>query len=471
LASAKGLDVVVDLVSDEVKAGLEEAETGKGIPDEYKSLTTYFKIGFYRQQTLKMVFKLTQYMMAQSGGNADRLLRNLIDSRKLLSALKVVIENGVIWGSNIWSTVVGIVSAFIHNEPTSYAVIREAGLSHALLEIVTGRSGLAEEEAKRKGGGGDRGAVVDNASTAAAADVGDEPMEEGSTPSESNNKGKDEEDESSEDRKKDLPPRLHTPAVGIMPSIDSIGSIPTAFEAICLNASGLALLQTSGALETFFEVFESAVHIKCLTEHELASVLGSQFDELVRHHPVLRENGMKVVIEMLQRVEILGRKFAEEKGMGAKLWIEDGYGGMVVAGGRKALVGKIHKQSPETGTGSLTKPQRSDEEDVEIGDADVVASTVTFEETGSDGSPKTEVVALSDIINEEAEDVDRNQPSIVNFIDAAGRFLEGFLENANLSKDFIKRGGLDFLLDFYTVPSLPCDFVTSQANQMMSRVL
>ncbi|RPB00949.1 hypothetical protein L873DRAFT_1678406 [Choiromyces venosus 120613-1] len=471
LASAKGLDVVVDLVSDEVKAGLAEANTGKGIPDEYKSSTTDFKIGFYRQQTLKMVFKFMQHMMAQSGGNADRLLRNLIDSPKLLSALKVVIDNGTIWGSNIWSTVVAIVSAFIHNEPTSYAVIHEAGLSHALLETVTGRSGLAEEEAKRKKDEEDREAVVDNASTAATADADDEPMEEGSTPGESNDKGKGKEGESSEDRKKDLPPRLHTPAAGIMPSIDSIGSIPTAFGAICLNASGLALFQTSGALETFFEIFESADHVKCLTEHELASVLGSQFDELVRHHPVLRENVMKVVIEMLQRVEILGRKFAEEKGMGAKLWIEDGYGGMVVAGGRKALVGGIHKHSLEPAAGSSAKSQGGDEEDVEMGDADVVLPTLTFGETSPDGAPKDEVVALSDIIDEDAEDADKNQPSIVNFIDAAGRFLEGFLANANLSKDFIKRGGLDFLLDFYTVPSLPYDFATSQANQMMSRVL
>ena len=32
--------------------------------------------------------------------------------------------------------------------------------------------------------------------------------------------------------------------------------------------------------------------------------------------------------------------------MGAKLWIEDRHGGMVVAGGRKELVGKIHKYIP-----------------------------------------------------------------------------------------------------------------------------
>ena len=152
-------------------------------------------------------------------------------------------------------------------------------------------------------------------------------------------------------------------------------------------------------------------------------------------------------------------------------WIEDGYGGMVVAGGRKELVGKIRNHSREAGAGSSTKPQRSDEEDVEMGDADDVASMVTFEETSPDGSPKTEVVALSDIIDEEAVYADRNKPSIDNFIDAAGRAPEEFLANANLSKDFIKRGGLDFLLGLYTVSSFPYDFATNQANQMMSRVL
>ena len=126
---------------------------------------------------------------------------------------------------------------------------------------------------------------------------------------------------------------------------------------------------------------------------------------------------------------------------------------MVVTGGRKELVGKIHNHSREPGAGSPTKPQRSDEEDIEMGDADDVASMVTFEETSPDGSPKTEVVALSDIIDEEAEYADRNKPSIINFIDTAGRAPEGFLASANLSKDFTKRGGIDFLLDFIPFPA------------------
>ena len=114
----------------------------------------------------------------------------------------------------------------------------------------------------------------------------------------------------------------------------------------------------------------------------------------------------------------------------------------MVAGGKKALIGKIHKHSPEAGAGSSTKHQRSDKKGVEMGDAVVVASTVSFEETNPKGLPKTETAALSSITNEETKDADRSQPSIDNFIDAAGRFLEGFLANANLSKHFIKCGGL-----------------------------
>lgn len=477
LANARGLDVVVDLVADEVKAGIEEAEAGNGIPEEYRSTQTDFKIGYYRQQTLKMVFKFMQHMMAQSGGNADRLLRNLIDSPKLLTALKVVIDKGSIWGSHVWSTVVGMVSAFIHNEPTSYAVIHEAGLSHALLESVTGRPGLAETEARTKKEEEERVAsetsVGENSSAGATAGGEDDERMEGSVEGSSNVKDKGKEDEKAEERKKELPPRINPPAAGIMTSPDAIGSIPTAFGAICLNASGLSLFQTSGAMETFFEIFESSEHVKNMTDNDLGSMLGSQFDELIRHHPVLRESVMKVVIEMLQRIEVLGRRFAEEKGMGAKVWVEDGCGGMVVAGGRKALIGGdgMVKLVTATAAEGSNNPQGNDGEDVEMSDADATAPTTALAETKLDGLPKGDVVSLTDIVDEEAEDADKNQPSIATFIDVAARFLEGFLANTNQTKDFIKRGGLDFLLDFYTVPSLPSDFATSQANQMVARVL
>ena len=139
--------------------------------------------------------------------------------------------------------------------------------------------------------------------------------------------------------------------------------------------------------------------------------------------------------------------------MGSKLWIEEVYGEIVVTRGRNALGGKIHNPSLERGAGSSMKPQRSDEKDVDMGDVDVVAFTATFKETSLDDSTKTKVVALSGMIDEEVEDAGGNQASIVNIIDAAGTFLEGFLAHANLSKDFIKRGSLDVFLDFIPFPA------------------
>jgi E3 ubiquitin-protein ligase HUWE1 len=76
------------------------------------------------------------------------LLRNLIDSPQLLSALRVVLGNAKVFGSNVWSGAVNIMSSFIHNEPTSYAVIAEAGLSRGLLEAVTMRTINVPEKPK-----------------------------------------------------------------------------------------------------------------------------------------------------------------------------------------------------------------------------------------------------------------------------------------------------------------------------------
>ncbi|KAL7269455.1 E3 ubiquitin-protein ligase tom1 [Rhizina undulata] len=473
LANARGLDVVVELVSDHVKEGLREVEEGKGIPEEYKSQQTDFQIGYYRQQTLKIVFKFIQHMMAQSGGNADRLLRNLIDSPKLLAALKIIIENGGVWGSHVWSTVVGMVSAFIHNEPTSYNVIHEAGLSHSLLESVTGKRGLAEEEVKSSKDKDQPGTIGETsvATTIAGEDqdkMDEESAEDGGAGPSEGTKAK---DEKIKEVNEGLPPRLHSPAACIMPSADAIGSIPTAFGAMCLNSAGLALFQASGALETFFEIFESPEHVKNLTDNELGGLLGSQFDELVRHHPDLREGVMKATIEMVTRVGQLGKKFAEEKGMGAKVWIEDGHGGIVVAGGRKALIGIGSKdrmiKTTETPGGTSAQALR-DSEDIEMSDVDTIHPTITLGSTNQDGSPLGEVVTLADVCDEETDDA---QPSIDDFIDVAAKFLEGFLANLSQTKDFIKRDGLERLLDYYTLPSLPYDFATSQANHTLCRVM
>lgn len=473
-ANAKGLDVIVDLVSSEVKAGLEDIQEGRGIPSEHKTQQTDYEISYYRQQTLKMVFKFMRNLMQQSGGNADRLLRNLIDNPALLEAIKIVISKGNIFGSNVWSLVMGLVSAFIHNEPTSYAVVHEAGVTHAFLESITGRTGLAEEEAQKKKdeaaaaeakSSAEQGpsAVVVGSSSEAPADVeGASDGGEGSSKAAAAEKPETEEP---------LPPRLHSLAKGIMTTSEAISSIPTAFGAICLNASGLAVFQASGALETYFEIFESPEHVKQLAEADLANLLGSQFDELVRHHPVLRESVMTATLSTVRRIADLGKTFAVEKGMGAKVWLDDGSGGLVVAGGRRALVGGAASTKPSTSAAATEKGNaRNTGEDVEMSDADA-GLAVPLVEPLPDGSLLDEVITLADVVDEEAETEKNAPPAIAEYIDVLARYLDGFIANGPQSKEFLRRGGLDRLLQFYRLPSLPHDFATCQANQMLCRVV
>lgn len=369
-ATAKGLEAIVDLASHETLEGLKEVKDGNGIPDMYRTDTTDYKISHHRQQTLKMVTKFMHHMMAQSGAGVDRLLRNLVDNPKLLEAIRVVVSQGPIWGSNIWSTVVGMISAFIHNEPTSYAVIHEAHITHAFLEAITGKTGLVEDEARRKKEDDDKKKLEEEA--ARRLRRAEESNEEGE--GDGQNSGEQstvvvphdsaQEEHSAEAATKTAPEEIK-PAVeellksfqpvasGIMPSQDAIGSIPTALGAICLNPLGLDIIQASGALDSFFEIFESPSHVKVLIDGELDNLLGTQFDELVRHHPNLRESVLKSTLHMLDRVSEVGKKYAVEYGVGAKVWLDDGKGGLVVSGGRRALAGSAYVKPSEPSAGGM----------------------------------------------------------------------------------------------------------------------
>jgi E3 ubiquitin-protein ligase HUWE1 len=484
-ATAKGLEAVVDLASHETQKGLEEVEQGKGIPDEYRTEQTDYKISHHRQQTLKMVTKFMQHMMAQSGAGVDRLLRNLVDNPKLLEAIRVVIGQGPVWGSHIWSTVVGMISAFIHNEPTSYAVIHEAHITHTFLEAITGKKGLAEEEAQRKQI--EEAKKKQEEEEAKRKQEEEERLERGEEPSAG---------PSSEQSTVVVPPSVaevtekskavadaatqveeQAPATpNIMPSQDAIGSIPTALGAICLNPLGLELLQHSGALDAFFEIFESPAHVKVLIDGELDNLLGTQFDELVRHHPNLRESIMKSTLHMLDRVVEIGKKYAVEYGIGAKVWLDDGKGGLVVSGGRKALAGSAAGE-PSKPAG-ISEPsgeaKGKEDEDVVMSDADTV--TIAVGETRPDGAPAGEVVTMSDIctladLPYEELGADSKILPVTDYVDVAARYLEGFITNNTQTRELLRRGGLEKLLAFYTIPSLPYDFATSQASQTICRAM
>lgn len=408
LVNAKGLEAIADLLQYEVNIAKKLAEENKGMPQEYKTQVTDYQIPFYHQQTLRWLFKFLNHLLAQGGASNDRVMRNLIDSAQLLSSLHMVLSDARIYGSTVWSTAVTILTTFIHNEPTSYQVIAEAGLSAALLETVAGEPAAESPEAL---------AEAEN---------------------------KDNEDSSAH---RVYPPREPgvSLAAGIIPVAEAISTLPPAFGAICLAESGMKLFQSSSALKHFFEIFESPAHVKALdADTEMPTMIGNSFDELVRHHPPLKARVLSCLSELIARVVHLCAVKSEEEGIGAKLWVEENNGKLVVSGGRRALLGpKTHRRVGQQPDATST--------DVEMQDADVEASN----------SPPNETVSLGQVT--ETEDSGKG-PTTGQYIRVLCRFLSGFFSNHSMCAAYIEADGVESILD---ISSLAClDPKASESRSM-----
>lgn len=438
LANLKGLDAISDLIAHEVQSGLENAQRGSGLATTFRTPVIDYQVPYFQQQTLRWLFKFVNHMMSHGSGNFDRLLRNLIDSPQLLGGLRTVITNAKVFGSNVWSGAVNIMSSFIHNEPTSFQVIAEAGLSKGLLEAITSRTfpeykppNTATESASSE-------ALAETSGQAVGALTSEEALP---TDFETFLAVPQTQADTDDDFwKKDINERL-TPASfqsmltrrsstilakGILPATDAIVTIPQAFGAICLNNTGMDLFVRSNALTTFFEIFESPEHVRSMdNESELARLLGSSFDELVRHHPRLKDLVMLSVLSMIIRVGYLCNSKYPDETRGAKLSTE------------------AAKPKPPSPQG-----------DVEMGEAN--------------GTPS--------IIRTESEDNTVNEdqkaaPKVASFINVAMKFLAGFFDNSALCSTFAELGGLEFVLDFATSESLRYDFSMSSASQEIAKVV
>ncbi|KAL8908110.1 MAG: hypothetical protein Q9207_001002 [Kuettlingeria erythrocarpa] len=412
LANAKGLDTISELVDYEVSSSMASAKNNQGIPVEYRNQVIDHQISYFQQQTIRWLFKFINHMMSHGGGNFDRLLRNLIDSPPLLGALKTVILHSKVYGASVWSGAVNILSSFIHNEPTSYGIIAEAGLSKGFLEAV---SSEAIDDSKENG---------DTATTAtddAVIEATSSSTLSPSTPAKQSN-GK--------DTKSKLPL-----AQGILPATDAIVTIPQAFGAICLNNAGLNLFLRSQALDKFFEIFESPEHIKSMTtESELPRLLGSSFDELVRHYPQLKDPVMQSIMRMVRRVYDLCKARAEEQGLGAKMWTDTVDG----------------KSEADPSNGDLKRQ----DSDVIMDDADAV----------------NELQPVTSEVDRQTADTNSDEQTST-YVGIAMKFLGGFFENTNACSSFADAGGVAAVLDFASLPSLEYDFNNGPASHKIARVI
>ncbi|KAM5504407.1 E3 ubiquitin-protein ligase tom1 [Microsporum canis] len=425
LAAAKGFDAISDLIATETKSAFEMVGEGNGISEDYKTPSTDYSIPYFQQQAIRWLFKFVNHVMQHNSGGFERLIRNFIDSPPLLNALRLVIENAKTFGSHVWSGSINIMSHFIHNEPTSYAVIAEAGLSKSFLEAVMCKP----------------------------LEVPDEPTEENKKPAKPQNlfnpASASSDSKSLLDHLSKAPERKGSD--GILPSTEAIVGIPLAFGAICLNSTGLELFQSSDALERFFDIFESPAHVKCMkNDSNLLRLLGNSFDELVRHHPALKAAVMSSVLRMVARVGLLGKYKAWECGLGAKLWLEDQDEKESISGGPSAIVGDLCADfSPsEDHWPSSSVPN-----------------------LGNSSTTYRELFGELDASKWTTKDVDADGLAVSGYIFPVLKFLGAFFENQGICANFIESGGVEYVLDFAVLQSLPFSFHNNEANHQLSQVI
>jgi E3 ubiquitin-protein ligase HUWE1 len=438
LVNADGLDAISNLIVYEVKTSSENAASGKGMRPEYRSAAVDYDIPFFQQQTLKWIFKFIHHLMTNVGsfgGNFDRLLRNLIDSSQLLGSLRKIIENARCFGSTVWTHAVSILNDFINNEPTSFAIIAEAGLSRGLLEAVTQTT---------------ISMPPDTRNTESQTDETAAPNPASSSPIPAPSDMDDSEDEAAATTDRPSLAMLQAPregplARGILPTSETISIIPQAFGAICLNNAGMKMFQASKALESFLEIFESPEHVKCMdVNKDLPASLGSAFDELVRHHPPLKTAIMNSILNMVARVAYLCKTKAEKDKVGAKLWTTDLSGKPVIAD--QQIKSSLQKSS---------KGKRKaiyDGNDVEMQDTDSEIDNTLSMPPSSAGDSGVNA-------------------SMTPYVTAVASFLSATFGNASVRSDFSNKGGIEYVLDLAESPCLSYDFAEGRAGHTLYAVI
>jgi E3 ubiquitin-protein ligase HUWE1 len=429
LTNSDGLDAISDLIIHEVKYCSKIAENEE-FQAERHSLVIDYQIPYFSQQALKWLFKFIHHMMTTAGGyngNFDRLLRNLIDSSQLLASLKEIIGHSHLFGSTVWTNAVSILNDFINNEPTSFIVIAEAGLSRELLEAVTGKDlklPADQKESQQNEESTNEESTNDASSPAPTDDDSIMSIIEDASP---------------HPPTKEIlnAPRQGPLAHGIMPSSEAITIIPQAFGAICLNTSGMRMFMASNALQSFFEIFESPKHVKCMdNEHNIPANLGATFDELVRHHPPLKNAIINAVLDMVARVSHLCDEMASKDKIGTKMWNVDETSQTVIPDGSVSNVdGKGKGTSPDT--------------DVEMGG---VSDEQPLGADSQTGAVSPEEMATP-------------------YIHAVSMFLSCIFNNSQVRLAFIEKGGIEYVLNLAETASLDYHFADNLASRALHSVI
>lgn len=256
-------------------------------------------------------------------------------------------------------------------------------------------------------------------------------------------------------------PALHTARVphafldvlekGILPTADCLMTVPSALVAICLNAAGLELVKQRKVLNCLVPIMTSPQYTRAM-QGETPTVLGAGLDELMRHVPSLRQDGVAVVLKLLRKVGAMG---------GSKTALEQLRGTVKAERAAAALLARtIPEAAPEAPRG---------QESVEPAVAEMTESGDGPEpmDTGDSEAPppvpEAPPAVAGEIIVEDKELVgELSDAELEKFlpdcITNVMRMLETVLSNQETCRAFIEKRGVEALLELYTLPQMPVTF-------------
>ena len=212
-----------------------------------------------------------------------------------------------------------------------------------------------------------------------------------------------------------------------------IQAIPNAIGALCLNPVGLAQFNTRPIISRFFSIFSSEKHVKILQDRDNGSLVGAAFDELIRHHPTLKDKVMAATIEALEAIREKGRAYVPEgtgEGYTLQLPVDTEIldGTNPVASSSNAAVEPTPVDAAPADANTPPTPKIEEPEDNQILQCIDVIARVRFLSCQS----------KSRILTTRRE-----------------QFLEGLFQNLAHCKDFVKLEPYDLILDLFSLPCAP----------------
>ena len=209
-------------------------------------------------------------------------------------------------------------------------------------------------------------------------------------------------------------PEAFVAAIGadLEPNFELVSAATTAIGALCLNAPGLALVTQHGVVPHVLGVLDAPRHQKMLLDRDHAHLFGAAIDELVRHHPSLKDAVHARIADAIAHT----LRDAEAFSLDADADDE---------------VRAQYALLPCT-------------------DAPRVPPV-----------PRVEDTALAPADTRLVEPHARDTNRVVGAFDVQCRFLEGLFRNPAHARDFLARGGLEQLLRFYGTPCIVYNFAAT----------